>query len=158
MLEHAQAAGVLHFLNFERRSQPCYVALHRLVEQGAIGQLRHIQWTAFTSGSRTPLRSHGWLFDRDAGGGWIGAFGSHTIDAIRWLGGEVTGVEGRGRIDIGARPDREGELHPSTAEDAFTASLRLESGATAIIDTAFAAPISLPIRVTLIGDAGVAGS
>lgn len=154
MADHAEAAGALHFLNFEFRCEPSRVALHRLVREGAIGQLRHIHWTSFLDISRTPLRRYGWLFDRELGGGWIGAFGSHVIDTIRWVAGEITDVDGSVRTDIEERPDAEGILRTCTAEDAFTATFRLACGATAILDTAFAAATPYPPRMTVFGDDG----
>jgi predicted dehydrogenase len=96
------------------------------------------------------------LFDRELGGGWIGAFGSHVIDTVRWLMGEIVDAQGGCRIDIPERPDRDGTMQRCTAEDAFTAHLRLASGATATIDTAFAAPVHLAPRLTLFGTDGVA--
>ncbi|MDQ1433062.1 MAG: hypothetical protein QOF40_3664, partial [Actinomycetota bacterium] len=76
MLADAERSGVLHLLNFEFRQEPTRVALRQVVTDGRIGHPVHLHWTAFNSGSRRPLRRYGWLFDRDAGGGWIGAFGS----------------------------------------------------------------------------------
>ncbi|MGD0392959.1 MAG: Gfo/Idh/MocA family oxidoreductase, partial [Acidimicrobiales bacterium] len=103
MTEAAEAAGVLNFCNFEFRCQPARLAMRRLLEAGAIGPPEHLAYTAFTSGSRTPLRPWGWLFDRSLGGGWIGAFGSHAIDLIRWLLGDVTRAGAVSRIGIGER-------------------------------------------------------
>ncbi len=156
MLTAAETAGVLHFLNCEFRREPARVALRDVVERGRIGAPVHLHWTAFTSGSRRPLRRYGWLFDREAGGGWIGAFGSHAIDTVRWLMGEIVGVSGGCRIDISERPDADGTMHRCTAEDAFTAHLRLAGGATATIDTAFAAPVNVMPRITVFGTDGVA--
>lgn len=155
MLARAETAGVLHFLNFEFRADPSQQALKRLIDEGAIGTVRHIHWTAFNAGSRVPLRRHGWLFDKARGGGWIGAFGSHVFDALRWLVGEIEEVTGETRIDIAERPDAEGTLHPATAEDAFAARLRFADGATALVDTAFAAPANLPPRITIFGMDGL---
>jgi predicted dehydrogenase len=156
MLAAAEAAGVLHFLNFEFRQDPTRVALRQVLTDGRIGDPVHLHWTAFIAGSRHPLRRFGWLFDRDAGGGWIGAYGSHVIDTARWLMGEITDATGTCRIDIAERPDADGTMHQCTAEDAFTATLQLASGATATIDTAFAAPVNLAPRITLLGTEGVA--
>ena len=69
MLDAAQTAGVLHFVNFEFRHDPARAALRALLHGGAIGALRHIHWFACNAGSRQPLRPHGWLFDRDLAGG-----------------------------------------------------------------------------------------
>lgn len=155
MLDQAQSAGVLHFLNFEFRSDPTRTALKDLIDGGAIGQVRHVHWTTFTSGTTIPLRQHGWLFDKELGGGWIGAFGSHVFDTLRWLVGEIESVDGETRIDVAHRPDGDGIVHASTAEDAFTARVSFAGGATALIDTGFAMPATLPPRITFIGTEGV---
>ena len=155
MLVRAEAAGVLHFVNFEFRADPVRAALKRLIDEGVIGAVRHVHWTAFNAGSRVPLRPHGWLFDKAQGGGWIGAFGSHVFDALRWLVGEISDVTGETRIDVTERPDADGTMRPSTAEDAFVARVAFASGATALVDTAFAAPANLPPRITIFGTDGL---
>jgi predicted dehydrogenase len=150
----AKAAGVINLVNFEFRHQPARLKMHELITSGELGRPEHLHFSAFSSGSRTPLRPYGWLFDRSLGGGWIGAFGSHVIDMMRWLLGEVTAGGARTWVTIPERPDAEGRLHACDAEDAFSAWAEFASGATAAIDTSFAAPISLPPRITVTGSAG----
>jgi predicted dehydrogenase len=154
LVAEANAAGVINLVNFEFRHQPARQKMHELITSGELGRPEHLHFSAFTSGSRTPLRPYGWLFDRSLGGGWIGAFGSHVIDMMRWLLGEVTAAGARTWVTIPERPDAEGLLHRCDAEDAFTAWAEFASGATAAIDTSFAAPISLPPRITVTGSAG----
>lgn len=156
MLAAAETAGVVHLLNFEFRQDPTRAALQRVATSGQIGELVHLHWTAFNAGSRRPLRNYGWLFDRELGGGWIGAYGSHAIDTVRGIMGEITDATGICRTDIPERPDADGVMHRCTAEDAFTATLRLASGATATIDSAFAAPVNVSPRITVIGTEGIA--
>jgi predicted dehydrogenase len=154
LVAEANAAGVINLVNFEFRHQPARLKMHELITTGELGRPEHLHFSAFTSGSRTPLRPYGWLFDRSLGGGWIGAFGSHVIDMMRWLLGEVTTGGARTWVTIPERPDAEGVLHTCDAEDAFSAWAEFASGATAAIDTSFAAPISLPPRITITGSAG----
>jgi predicted dehydrogenase len=142
-------------VNFEFRQQPARLKMRELIESGAIGQIEHLSYTAFTSGSRVPLRPYGWLFDRNLGGGWIGAFGSHAIDTIRWLMGEIIAASAQSRIIIPERPDQHGAVRRCDAEDAFSAWFELESGATASVDTSFASSVSLPPRIIMIGTEGV---
>lgn len=147
----AAAAGVIALCNFEFRLHPVRRLLRELVRTDALGSIEHVQWTHLSAGSRVPLRRYGWLFDRDRGGGWIGAWGSHAIDTIRWCFGEVSAVDARARIDIAERPDEHGVLHRCTAEDGVTASLGLETGATVSIDSTFAASAAVPPRLTVLG-------
>jgi predicted dehydrogenase len=154
MLERAREKGVIHLLNFEFRCDPGRKRVKEIIDSGAIGRVTHIHWTFFNGFSRIPLRKHGWQFERDMGG-WIRINSTHMIDALRWLVGEVVEVDARARIDIKERPDKDGRLHPSTAEDAFAAFMTLDNGASVVIDTAWAVPGTLPDHWTIIGTEGI---
>lgn len=150
----ARAAGVLNLVNFEFRHQPARRRMHELISSGQIGEPEHLHFSSYSSGSRIPLRPYGWLFDASLGGGWIGAFGSHVADTMRWLMGEVTAAGARRWVTIAERPDGQGDLQRCDAEDAFSAWVEFESGATASVDTSFTAPVSLPPRLTVTGSGG----
>lgn len=154
MLELATGAGVLHFLNFEFRSDPLRLKLKDLLDGGAIGAPVHLNWTAFSAGGRK-LR-HRWLFE-EGKGGWIGAFGSHAVDTLRWLFGDIVAAGGQTRTEVRLRRDRDKTseaMHASTAEDGFTAWFRMASGFTATLDTAYAAAVDVPSIITVFGATG----
>jgi predicted dehydrogenase len=155
MRDAAVATDALNLLNFEFRHDPGREELRKLVLDGAVGDVEHVQWSVFSAGSRVPLRQFGWLFDAARGGGWIGAWGSHAIDFLRWTFGDITDARAELRTTIRERPDAEGRMHECTAEDAFTASLQTERGVSITIDTTFVAPMNLPGRITVIGSHGV---
>src|SRR5206468_10455069 len=50
MVEHAHAAGAVALLNFEFRHHPGRMRLRELIQEGAIGEVRHLQWSVFGSG------------------------------------------------------------------------------------------------------------
>jgi predicted dehydrogenase len=151
LVQEAAAAGAIALCNFEFRFHPVRRLLRELVRTDALGAIEHVQWTHLSAGSRVPMRRYGWLFDRDRGGGWIGAWGSHSIDTLRWCFGEVRTVEALARIDIAERQDDHGELHRCTAEDGLSATLGLERRVTVSIDSSFAASASIPARLTVVG-------
>jgi len=155
MVELADAGEVVHAVNFEFRHHPARRHAYDLVRSGAIGRVQHVQWTYTGSVFRRPLREYGWLFDRSRGGGWVGAWGSHAVDTLRWLVGEVRGAGARCRVTIPERPDREGRPHPVDAEDAFTAWLDLEPGASAVLDSSSSAAASVAHRIVITGSDGV---
>jgi predicted dehydrogenase len=155
MLDAATAAGVVHLANFEFRHDAARRQIKAWIDNGAIGTPRHVHWSRLSSGSRTPLKQHGWLFDQDSGGGWIGAYGSHVIDTLRWWVGEIDDVAGVRRIDMPLRPDADGVPRACTAEDAFSASFTFANGATATVDTAFAAAVEGPQQLQVLGSDGV---
>ncbi len=145
MRERAREAGVLHFLNFEFRFTEAWAKLKQLADDGMIGTPAHLHWTFYGSGLRG--RPYGWINDRERGGGWIGAYGSHLIDFTRWLfTSEVVDCGGVTRID-GSPPE-------ATAEDAYSAWFRMANGCTATHDTGFAGAVPLTPRATLLGSAG----
>jgi predicted dehydrogenase len=154
MAQQAGEAGVVNLVNFEFRHQPARMTMHELLASGAIGRAEHLAYTAYNSGSRLPLRPWGWLFDRSQGGGWIGAFGSHAVDLVRWLMGDAADAGAATWTSITERPDRDGTLVPCDAEDSFTGWIRLESGATATVDTSFAAGVTIPARIVVTGSEG----
>jgi predicted dehydrogenase len=151
LVAEAASSGVVALCNFEFRFHPVRRLLRELVRTDALGPIEHVHWTHLSAGSRVPLRRYGWLFDRDRGGGWIGAWGSHAVDTIRWCFGEIVEVDAQPRLDVVERPDDHGELHACTAEDGLTATLRLERGATIAIDSSFAASASVAPRLTVLG-------
>jgi predicted dehydrogenase len=145
MRERAGAAGILNFLNFEFRCNESWAKVKQLADDGTIGTPIHLNWTFYGSGLRG--RKYGWINDREMGGGWIGAYGSHLIDFTRWLfSSEVAECGGVTRID-GSPPE-------ATAEDAYSAWFRMANGCTAAHDTGFAAAVPLAPRATLLGSAG----
>lgn len=144
MRERAREAGVLHFLNFEFRHNESWATLKQLVAAGTIGAPAHLSWTFFGSGLRG--RKHGWINDRERGGGWIGAYGSHLIDYTRWLfDSEVVDCGGVTRIDASTE---------ATAEDGYCAWFKMANGCTAAHDTSFAAAVPAVPRAMLLGSAG----
>jgi predicted dehydrogenase len=150
MRDRAAELGLPHFLNFEFRFAPSRVKLKALLDEGAIGELKHVNWQFFGNGLRK--QSHRWLFDADLGGGWLGMYGSHVIDTLRGLcGREVVDCGGVSRVETPMRPAKQDGPVPSTAEDAFSAWFVFANGVTANFDTAYSAPISFPQRILLLG-------
>ena len=153
----ARTAGVVALCNFEFRYAPERALLREMVREGALGRVEHVQMTRLSAGTRVPIRPWGWLFDRELGGGWVGAWGSHAIDSLRSMfAAEVTEVQAQLRIDVRERPDERGDLHVCTAEDGFSASLSLSNGASVAIDSSFAAVANMTPRFIVFGSEAVA--
>jgi predicted dehydrogenase len=155
LIADAGGAPGVHLVNFEFRFDAARLRTRELVASGALGAIEHVSWIHLTSGSRHPLRPYGWLFDRERGGGWIGAWASHAVDALRFAVAEIDAVvQSAPRIAITRRPDPADPSAPwpaCTAEDGLAALLTLRGGATVAIDSTFAASASLPPRITIVG-------
>jgi len=120
MLDAAEAAGVVHMVAHEFRWLPDRALFGRAIADGLIGAPRFLamdQFIPFCADPETPLPK--WWFDADAGGGWLGAGGSHLIDQIRaWLG-EFADLS----ANLFLVSDRSG-----VAEDSYSMRFRMASG------------------------------
>lgn len=92
----ADRAGVVALVGHQWRWMPDRALFGRAIAEGLIGTPRFLaidQFIPFCADPATPLPH--WWFDVAAGGGWLGAGGSHIIDQVRaWLG-EWQSVSGR---------------------------------------------------------------
>jgi predicted dehydrogenase len=119
----ARDAGVVGMLGFEFRFHPGRATLRRMLARGDLGVPQLVfaadEMPLYVAPYKAPPD---WWYDADAGGGWLGASGSHLIDTVRyWLGDarSVTAVvETLGR---------------GSADDTFAMLLRLRSGAQAVL-------------------------
>jgi len=135
MVDAARARpGRLALLDHELRFLPARERLAALAHGGALGELRRAEYILRAPSRRDPAYPWSWWSDRSAGGGVLGAIGSHAIDALRHLLGEV--AEARGWLEtlVAQRPDPAGgAARPVTADDHAACWLRFASGAVASI-------------------------
>ena len=83
-----RTAGVVGVVGFEHRFEPARAMLGRLLERGDLGTPQLVTCVTNTAAFVDPQEPRpAWLFDDTAGGGWLAASGSHTLDALStWLG------------------------------------------------------------------------
>ena len=88
LLDTAEQAGIIHMVAHEFRWLPERALFGRAIRDGLIGEPRFLVLDQFLPFCADPgARLPHWWFDQDAGGGWLGASGSHLIDQIRaWFG------------------------------------------------------------------------
>ncbi len=117
----AERAGIVHALGHEFRWEAPRRAIARAIADGAIGAPRVVSSVDFVNLLNNPaFRMPDWYFDADASGGWLGASGSHMVDALRvWLG-ELAQVSAATTI---ARGDADG-----SSEDSYILQYRMRSG------------------------------
>lgn len=134
MLEAARASGRLVLLNHELRFDPRRAALREIVASGRLGRILHATYTVHSVRRRDPNVAWSWWSDAAQGGGALGALGSHGVDALRSLLGEVESARGAIEIFTRERPDpRTGAPRPVTSDDLAAAWLRFRSGALATL-------------------------
>jgi predicted dehydrogenase len=131
MLEARNAAQKLGAINFEWRFLPARLAVKDILDSGRLGDVTSIRYD-WTIAGYTGLksRSFGWLMDEQAGGGMLGAIGSHMFDSLCWwLGDNITELTGQLSTHVPEYHSETGEVERRTADNAFNAVGRFRSGA-----------------------------
>jgi predicted dehydrogenase len=96
MLKAVELAGVALQVGFHHRFSSEFKLAKRIVESGAIGQVRAFQAMISEPLSLVPGGRDNYRFDAEVSGGLsLIDFGSHRIDQLRALVGEVASVEAR---------------------------------------------------------------
>ena len=125
MLEAAQRAGIVHLVGHEFRWTPDRALFARAIAEGLIGKPKLAilaQYMALVASPEAKMPR--WWFDEQAGGGWLGAQGSHIIDQVRTALGEFVSLSAR----LPTVSAREG-----VAEDSYTVHFQTANGADGIL-------------------------
>nr|WP_314468659.1 Gfo/Idh/MocA family oxidoreductase [uncultured Novosphingobium sp.] len=88
LLDAADERQIVHMVSHEFRWLPERALFGQIIRDGLIGEPRFLVMDQFIPFCADPAaRLPRWWFDAEAGGGWLGAGGSHLIDQVRaWLG------------------------------------------------------------------------
>ncbi|CAN5807750.1 Gfo/Idh/MocA family oxidoreductase [soil metagenome] len=155
MVEAADRAGVILAMNMQFRMLRETMALRSAVESGHLGRVHyaHIRYLRHDF----PPRPGSWTTERRlSGGGALSDMGPHVIDLALWLCGasSARSVEAhmhptapRGS-DVGARASE------PLVEDFASLRLRLDTGATAVVECSWRFPGTDESRIQLVGDRG----
>ena len=118
------ATGVKHLCGFNYRFVPSVRLARGLVEEGALGEIRHFRGRYLQDWGDDP-RLDTWRFHPDeAGFGALGDLGTHLIDLARFLVGEIESVSGLVRTFVPGR----------RVDDALETAVEFESGAVGTIE------------------------
>ncbi len=127
----AAAAGtrVLALLDHELRFQPGRLLAYDMLRGGEIGKIRHAKAIFQAPHRGDAALSWNWWSDAAAGGGALGAIGSHIIDSFHWfLDTEISSVSCQLNTHIKERRDASGTLRKVTSDDESNMLLRFSDG------------------------------
>jgi predicted dehydrogenase len=137
----AAGAGVVAGVGHEFRWATDRAVAARAIAAGAVGQPRLATLVSHVSLASGPAPE--WWFDPAAGGGWLGASGSHVVDQVRvWLGDFEAVAAALPRV--AGRP----------AEDSFDVRFRLRSGVDGVMQQTAAAHGPMVSLTRVVGTAG----
>ena len=100
----AEQSACLALLDHQLRFSPNLDKLRRLLRDGYIGRPLHVELALRVGGYLDGRRLHNWWSEEKRGGGVLGALGSHMIDLLRWILGEVHAVCGTQHTFVAERP------------------------------------------------------
>src|SRR5262249_53437438 len=119
------ATGIKHLCGFNYRFVPAVRLARELIDEGALGELRHFRGRYLQAWADDPTLDT-WRFDPDqAGSGALGDLGTHVIDLARYLVGELSSVAGIVKTFVRDRK----------VDDAIEAAVEFESGAVGTIES-----------------------
>lgn len=125
MLAAAEQAGVTHLVGNEFRWLPERAIIARAVADGLIGEPRFLTLAMYHGLVADPAaKMPRWWFDPAAGGGWLGASGSHVVDQVRTWAGEFASVSAALPV-VSDRRD--------VAEDSYVIRFSMENGLEGVI-------------------------
>ncbi len=143
----------LALIDHELRFFPLLLQARTSIRSGKIGSVRHITSTITSSGRANRTQPWTWWSDAAQGGGTWGAIGSHQIDTLRYLCGEITSVSADLRTFVGERPSDTGPRQV-TSDDYATARFTLHNGASAVCVLSTVAARNEPDQMTIHGTEG----
>lgn len=155
MLAAAERRGIRHLVNHEFRVEPAVVEMKRMIDAGFLGNLTYVCLTDFGEFvTTTQSILSRWWFEEERGGGWLAAHGSHRIDELRALFGDI--VEVSALLDTAIpEPKRSRRPIESDVDDGYFFMMRFESGALgACLDGAASGAAARPTRLEAYGTDG----
>lgn len=135
MLDASRTSGErLALIDHELRFHPGRMKLKEMIAGGRLGDINHVKYTYLAEGRRDPGHPWDWKSDAEKGGGLLGAIGSHAVDCLRALLGEVATVRGSLATVVEERFDPvTKQMRSVTSDDLASATLRFHSGTLATI-------------------------
>jgi predicted dehydrogenase len=163
----AAESGVRSMVGFNNRRVPALAHAARIVAEGRIGEVRHVRAQYLQDWIVDPEFPLVWRLRKErAGSGALGDLGSHVIDLLQHLTGELlTGVSATQATFVTERPlptessglsaqagEQRGQV---TVDDATAFTGRLEGGALVVVEaTRFATGRKNALRIEVNGSRG----
>lgn len=118
MAEAVSGYSKLALIDHELRFQHGRLLCRDMIRSGKIGKIRSIRATFQAPHRGDVSLPWNWWSDASAGGGALGAIGSHVIDSFQWLlDAEIESVICRLETQIPERTDADGVIRQVTSDD-----------------------------------------
>ena len=165
--ERAAASGVRAMVGFTYRRVPAVALARRLVDEGRLGEIRHVRAQYLQDWIADPDAPLSWRLQKErAGSGALGDIGAHIIDLTQFITSDrITEVSGQLETFVKERPlasshsglsgTASSERGAVTVDDAAVFLARFTGGALGVFEaTRFATGRKNAIRIEINGSRG----
>jgi predicted dehydrogenase len=132
-------------VGFNYRNAPAVSVARTLLSSGEIGDVTHARFRFLSDYAAHPAGALSWRFSRAQGGnGVLGDLGSHAVDLVRYLLGDISSLIADTAVFVPSRPRPtgataghtlgEGPAGPVENDDYLGALLRMASGARVTVE------------------------
>ena len=144
MYDAVRGSSLVHMVAFSYRCTPAVGLAKRYIDEGAIGRVLNVRAEYLQDWSASPGSPLSWRFDKAvSGSGALGDIGSHALDLVRHLVGDIAAVNAVQKTYIAerpistdpvdhlgaARPQVDAEVGPVDVDDEVLTILRFRDGA-----------------------------
>ncbi len=142
MLDAVTRANVPHMVCFNYRFLPAVVLAKRMIDDGAIGDIRQFRAIYLQDWLVDPLFPFSWRVQKEKTGfGALNDIGVHIADLARYLVGEIEEVSGLMKTFITKRPVPGGKKKERvTVDDTASFLARFSAGAVGVFESTRMAP------------------
>ncbi len=130
MCRAAEDADVLALIDHELRFQNGRRIAREMLANGEFGKIRHVKYVFRNAMRGDPDVRWNWWSDATAGGGTLGAIGSHAIDSLLWfLDADIETLSCQLQTHVKKRTDTGGTLRDVTTDDESLLTFRFADSA-----------------------------
>lgn len=158
LAEAAERAGIVNMVTFQNRFIPAILRAKGLIAEGRLGEIFQFRTAYLHGGYSDPNKPMSWRLNvEQSGGGALYDLGSHIIDLILYLLGDISEVQANLHTFIKERPVSPGASTKASVlvDDAATINVRMTSGAIGTIEVSrFATGANDDLRLEIHGSKG----
>ncbi len=127
--------NIVNRIVFNNRFLPTVMRAKQLIDEGKLGRIINFRCEYLHASASDPNKKAGWKQNKDiCGAGTLFDLGSHAVDMMHYLCGEIVSVKASSQIAFPKRLGANGEAWTTNADEAFYMICKTEGGAMGTIE------------------------
>lgn len=155
ILNAVENSSVQNQMGFVLRFLPAIARAHAMLNNNLIGKVHTVRAEIYHSSYLNTNKKITWRLSKEkSGGGALADLGSHMIDLVHFLLGEIETVQAWTETIIKQRPTNNGEIKEVDVDDWALLMIKLKKGIKGTIEASRVATGGEGIRVEIYGEEG----